>query len=91
MERHKLNEPVFSKSFSELANYLVEKRQLNNSNLMKSCQKSDLSRFSFQDFSNIQAHDSIYMPKGLNDSILTGKDGPGLKTGPSNNAPPSQL
>ena len=37
MERHKLNEPVFSKSFSELANYLVEKRQLNNSNLMKSC------------------------------------------------------
>ena len=37
MERHKLNEPVLSKSFSELANYLVEKRQLNNSNLMKSC------------------------------------------------------
>lgn len=31
------------------------------------------------------------MPKGLNDSILTGKDGPGLKSGPSNNAPPSQL
>ena len=26
MERHKLNEPLFSKSFSELANYLIEKR-----------------------------------------------------------------
>ena len=46
MERHKLNEPVFSKSFAELANYLIDKRQLCNSHLMKSCQKSELSRFS---------------------------------------------
>ena len=37
MERQKLNEPIFSKSLSELANYLIEKRQLNNSGLMKSC------------------------------------------------------
>ena len=74
MERHKLNEPVFSKSFQELANYLIEKRRLNSSNQMKSFQKSELSRFSLQDFSNIQAHDSIYLPKGLCDSIMTGKE-----------------
>ena len=41
MERHKLNEPLFSKSFSELANYLLEKRKINTSN-----QKSEMSRFS---------------------------------------------
>lgn len=88
MERHKLNEPLFSKSFSELANYLIEKRKLDGSQLMKSCQKSE---FSLQDFSNLQAIDSIYLPKGLNDSILTGKDGPSNFHRATTTAPPSQL
>ena len=26
MEKHKVNEPIFSRSFSELATYLIEKR-----------------------------------------------------------------
>ena len=31
MERHKQAEPLFSKAFGELGNYIIEKRQLNNS------------------------------------------------------------
>ena len=73
MERHKMNEPIISKSMAELVTFIREKRHLNNSNIMKSQQKSDHSRFSFQDFSHL-GYDSIWNTKNLNDSILTGKE-----------------
>jgi len=91
MERHKTTEPVFSKSFSELGNYIIEKRRLDNSD-GRTCQKSELSRFSIQDMSQIQGIDSIWNTKMcFNDSILTGKemDQNAQKGGPGLNPPMS--
>lgn len=70
-----MNEPIISKSMAELVTFIREKRQHNNSNIMKSQQKSELSRFSFQDFSQL-GHDSMWNTKYLNDSILAGKENP---------------
>ena len=58
MEKHKVEEPFFSKSFQELAQHLIEKRKLNDSNVMKSTTKSEFSRFSL--FEQMQAFDSIW-------------------------------
>ena len=58
MEKHKTEEPFMSKSFQELALHFTEKRKLNESNLMKSTNKSDYSRFSL--FEQMQAFDSIW-------------------------------
>ena len=63
MEKHKSEEPYLSKSFQELTAHLIEKRKLNESNLMKSTTKSDFSRFSL--FEQMQAFDSIWQnPRG---------------------------
>ena len=72
MEKHKDGEPLFSNALKELAGFLQEKRgHLGNSQLMKSCAKSDMS---MQDFSAINPVDSIFNNKLMNDSILTVKD-----------------
>ena len=76
MERHKQCEPLFSKAFGELGDYIIEKRKLNNSqqNLLNSGHKSQVSRLSIQDLSKIHPNDSIWNTKGFNDSVFTGKE-----------------
>ena len=74
MEQHKTCEPVISKSFSELNQHIIEKRRQNKCDV-RSMQKSEQSRFSIHDLSQIQAIDSICNTKlFLTDSILTGKE-----------------